>query len=89
MFHETWFKSHAYIIQYKKIRDNQTLHEDLNIPYITEVIQERNNKHRDKIKIHIMAPIRATTQKKVKKSWPVDLIDGWRCLLTGEDLIMT
>jgi hypothetical protein len=31
---------------------NQTLHEDLNIPYITEVIQERSNKHHDKINIH-------------------------------------
>jgi hypothetical protein len=36
-----------------------------------------------------MAPTRATTQKKVKKSCPVDLIDGWRGPLTGEDLIMT
>jgi hypothetical protein len=31
---------------------NQTLHEDLDIPYITEVIQERSNKHHDKIKIY-------------------------------------
>jgi hypothetical protein len=31
---------------------NQTLHEDLNIPYITEVNQERSIKHHDKIKIH-------------------------------------
>jgi hypothetical protein len=31
---------------------NQTLHEDLNVPYITEVIQERSIKHHDKIKIH-------------------------------------
>jgi hypothetical protein len=55
---------------------NQTLHEALNVPYITEVIQERSIKHHDKIKIHSMAPISAATQKKVKKSWPVDLIDG-------------
>jgi hypothetical protein len=31
---------------------NQTLHQDLNIPYIIEVIQERSNKHHDKTKIH-------------------------------------
>jgi hypothetical protein len=31
---------------------NQTLHEDLNVPYITEVIQESSNKHHDKIEIH-------------------------------------
>jgi hypothetical protein len=36
-----------------------------------------------------MAPIRATTQKKVKKILLVDLIDGSRGPLTGEDLIMT
>jgi hypothetical protein len=36
-----------------------------------------------------MAPIRAATQKKVKKPWPVDLIESWRGSLTGEDLIMT
>jgi hypothetical protein len=36
-----------------------------------------------------MAPIRATTQKKVEKPWPVDLIDGWRGPFTEEDLIMT
>jgi hypothetical protein len=36
-----------------------------------------------------MAPTRITTQKKVKKSWPVDLIDGWRGSLIGNDLIMT
>jgi hypothetical protein len=60
---------------------NQTPHEDLNVPYITEVIQERSIKHHDKIKIHSnmyypMAPIRAATQKKVKKPWPVDLIES-------------
>jgi hypothetical protein len=64
---------------------NQTLHEDLNIPYITEDIQERSKKYHDKIKIHsntifLTAPSRATTQKKVKK------ILANR---PGEDLIMT
>jgi hypothetical protein len=28
---------------------NQTLHEDLNVPYITKDIQERNIKHHDKM----------------------------------------
>jgi hypothetical protein len=31
---------------------SQTLHEDLNVPYITEVIQVRSIKHHDKIKMH-------------------------------------
>jgi hypothetical protein len=43
---------------------NQTLHKDLNVPYITEVIQERSIKHH----YYLMAPIRSTTQKEVKKS---------------------
>jgi hypothetical protein len=31
---------------------NQTLHEELNVPCITEVIQERSIEHHDKLKIH-------------------------------------
>jgi hypothetical protein len=37
--------------------DNSLFHqpdEDLDIPYITEVIQERSFKHHDKIEIHIL-----------------------------------
>jgi hypothetical protein len=53
---------------------------DLNIPYITEVTQERSNKHHDKIKIHsniILWPLlEQQHRRRLKKSWPVDLIDG-------------
>jgi hypothetical protein len=59
---------------------NQTLHEDLNVPYITEVIQERSIKHHDKIKIHnntILWPLLEQQHgRRLKISWPVDLIDG-------------
>jgi hypothetical protein len=59
---------------------NQALHEDLNIPYITEVIQERSIKHHNKIKIHsntILWPLlEQQHRRRLKKSWLVDLIDG-------------
>jgi hypothetical protein len=59
---------------------NQTLHEDLNVPYITEVIQERSIKHHDKIKIHsntILWPLlEQKHRRRLKKPWPVDLIEG-------------
>jgi phage terminase small subunit len=58
----------------------QTLHENLNIPHITKVIQERNNKHHDKTKIHsntILWPLLEEQHRgRLKESWPVDLIDG-------------
>jgi hypothetical protein len=58
---------------------NQTLYEDLNVPYITEVIQE-SIKHHDKIKIHsntILWPLlEKQDRRRLNKSWPLDLIDG-------------
>jgi hypothetical protein len=72
---------------------NQTLHEDLNVSYITEVIQERSIKHHEKIEIHgnttLWLLLEQQHSRRLKKSWPVDLIDGLRGPLTGEDLIMT
>jgi hypothetical protein len=60
--------------------NNQTLHEDLNIPYITEVIQERSIKHHGKIKIHsntiLWQLLEQQHRRRLKKSWPVDLTDG-------------
>jgi hypothetical protein len=59
---------------------NQTLHEDLNVPYIIEVIQERSNKHHDNIKIHsnttLWPLLEQQLRRRLKKSWPVDLTDG-------------
>jgi hypothetical protein len=72
---------------------NQTLHEDLNVPYITEVIQKRSIRLHDKIKIHsnttLWPLLKQQYRRRLKKSWLVDLIDGSRGPLTGEDLIMT
>jgi hypothetical protein len=73
--------------------NNQTLNEDLNVPYITEVIQGRSIKHHDKIEIHsntaLWPLLEQQHNRRLKKSWPVDLIDGWRGPLTGEDLVIT
>jgi hypothetical protein len=59
---------------------NQTLHEDLNVPYITEVIQERIIQHHDKIKIHnnttLLPLLEQQHRRRLKNSWPVDIIDG-------------
>jgi hypothetical protein len=63
--------------------------------YITEVIHERSIKYHDKIKLHsniivILWPLlEQQHRRRLKKSWPVDIIDGWRGPLTAEDLIMT
>jgi hypothetical protein len=58
----------------------QTLHEYLNVPYITEVIQEWSSKHHEKIKIHcnttLWPLLEQQHRRRLKKSWPVDLIDG-------------
>jgi hypothetical protein len=59
---------------------NQILHEDLNVPFMAEVIQERSIKHHDKIKIHsntILWPLlEQQHRRRLKKSWPVDPIEG-------------
>jgi hypothetical protein len=59
---------------------NQTLHEDLNVPFITEVNQERSINHHYKIKIHsnttLWPLLEQKHRRRLKKSWPVDLIDG-------------
>jgi hypothetical protein len=61
---------------------NQTLHEDLNVPYITEVVHKRSIKHHDKIQICSNTTswplVEQQHRRRLRKSWPVDLIDGWR-----------
>lgn len=56
---------------------NQTLHEDLKIPYIREVIQEKSSKYHGKLATHsntILRPLLQQPQaRRLKKSWPADL----------------
>jgi hypothetical protein len=59
---------------------NQTLHDDLKVPFIKDVIQERSINHHDKLGNHsdpILQPLLEQQQRRrLKKLWPVDLIDG-------------
>jgi hypothetical protein len=60
---------------------NQTIHVDLHVPFIKDVIQEKiKKKHHDKLERHsnaILQPLLAEQQRRrLKKIWPADLIDG-------------
>jgi hypothetical protein len=59
---------------------NQTLHDDLNVPYINEVIHEKSIKHHDKLGHHsntLLQPLLEQQQRRrLKKIWPADLLDG-------------
>jgi hypothetical protein len=45
---------------------NHTLHTDLNIPYVSEVINERINKHLNKPESHPNPPVETLKQPKRK-----------------------
>jgi hypothetical protein len=58
---------------------NQTLHDDLNVPFIKDVIQEKSINHHDILGNHsnpILQPLLEQQQRRLKKLWPADLIDG-------------
>jgi hypothetical protein len=59
---------------------NQTLHEDLQVPFIKDVIHEKSIKYHDKLGNHsntILQPLLVEQQRRrLRKLWPVDLIDG-------------
>jgi hypothetical protein len=53
---------------------NQTQHDDLKVPFIKDVIQEKSINHHDKLGNHsnpILQP-----PPLLNKLWPADLIDG-------------
>jgi hypothetical protein len=57
---------------------NQTLHDDLKVPFIKDVIQENRINHHDKLGNHsnpILQPL-LKQRRRLKKLWPADLIDG-------------
>jgi hypothetical protein len=82
-------KSNAAIIQrsqskiLKTIADvpwfvsNYTLHKDLNIPYVSEVISERTDKHLNKLVSHPKPLVETLTQptrnRRLKRRWTSDL----------------
>jgi hypothetical protein len=59
---------------------NQTLHSDLKVPFIKEVIQEKSINHHDKLGNHsnpMLQPLLEQQQRRrLKKLLPTDLIDG-------------
>jgi hypothetical protein len=56
---------------------NFTLHNDLGIPYIKDVIQERSSKHHDRIEVHpnpLLQPLlEKQTNRRLKRRLPIDL----------------
>jgi hypothetical protein len=59
---------------------NQTLHDDLKVPFIKDVIQEKSINHHDKLENHsnpILQPLLEQQQRRrLKKLWSADLIVG-------------
>jgi hypothetical protein len=59
---------------------NQALHDDLKVPFIKDVIQEKIINHHDKLRNHnnpILQPLLEQQQRRrLKKHWPADLTDG-------------
>ena len=58
---------------------NHILHTDLNIPYVSEVINERINKHLSKLESHPSPFVETLTQptrnRRLKRRWTSDLHD--------------
>ena len=56
---------------------NHTLHTDFNIPYVSDVIYERINKHHNKPEAHpnpLLQPLLQTVNyRRLKRCWPLDL----------------
>jgi hypothetical protein len=54
---------------------NQILYDDLKVPFIKDVIQEKSINHHDKLGTN-SNPILQQQKRRLKKLWPADLIDG-------------
>jgi hypothetical protein len=58
---------------------NQTLHDDLKVPFIKDAIQGKSINHHDKLGNHsnlILQPLLEQQQRRLKKLWPAELNDG-------------
>ena len=57
--------------------NNQTLHTDLNIPYIKDVIREKSTSHHNKLANHpndILQPlVEPQHNRRLRRHWPADL----------------
>jgi glutaredoxin len=56
---------------------NTTLHEDLNVPLVKEVIKQRSTRYHNKIEGHVDVLIKLLlqphNQRTLKRNWPADL----------------
>ena len=56
---------------------NHTLHTDFNIPYVSDVIHERINKHHNNLEAHsnplLESLLQPVNTKRLKRCWPLDL----------------
>jgi hypothetical protein len=59
---------------------NVTLHEDLNVPLVKEVIKQRSTIYHNKIEGHVNELIQPLpqphNQRRLKRNWPADLREG-------------
>jgi hypothetical protein len=57
---------------------NATLHANLGISSVQEVIQQRSNKHHNKMKTHenplLKMLLAGDDNRRLKRNWPIDLI---------------
>jgi hypothetical protein len=59
---------------------NITLHEDLNVPLVKEVIKQTSARYNKKIEGHVNVPIQPLleppNERRLKRNWPADLGEG-------------
>jgi hypothetical protein len=59
---------------------NITLHEDLNVPLVKDVIKQRSTRYHNKIEGHVNVLIQPLLQPhnqiRLKRIWPADLREG-------------
>jgi hypothetical protein len=59
---------------------NATLHADLGISSVQDVIQQRSDKHHNKIKTHetpiLKTLLASDDNRRLKRNWPIDLISS-------------
>jgi hypothetical protein len=57
---------------------NATLHADLGIPYVQDVIHQKCNKHHTTLETHenpLLKTLLVTEEnRRLKRNWPIDLI---------------
>jgi hypothetical protein len=59
---------------------NATLHTDLDISYVHEVIHQKCNKHHTRLETHenplLKTLLLREENRRLKRNWPIDLISG-------------